>query len=283
MLNIIFISWAICALDHVESKSKGFYMYTLIDKERSVVNCPGFINLCRMTRAQHLIQYKSTRPCELAKTDFHGKFDHITENTIILVLVLKHECTNAYQLNLTKLIEDRLGTQYHVVSQSHHEYPSIILKDITYLPENNYVDDESNEHTRMQQQQQLLLRDVDNDDRTELLRNNRNSKPDYQNLCAIRTRKVQLEDSEFEYQPPHYYEIYCKNHFLDDKSLENSVKPAKQMCVHQGFHCIQRSRTLFMAKRRWTSDCWEPFTKEIPSGCDCMWPVFTLGDITAHY
>lgn len=56
-----------------------------------------------------------------------------------------------------------------------------------------------------------------------------------------------------------------------------------QKCVYNGFHCVQRSRTLILVRRRWENECWEPFVKQIPSGCDCMWPKSVLGDITKHY
>ncbi|XP_015592282.1 uncharacterized protein LOC107266376 isoform X2 [Cephus cinctus] len=171
----------------------------------------------------------------------------------------------ADRLNHTRLLEKSLPRQSRV-SRLLQELPSSnFFSDIVYLPEEDY--DEEFERREQELQQ--------------LERNDRNLMPEYRNLCEIKTRKVQLNDGDFEYQPPHYHEVFCKVHsFLEDQP---TVKPAKQKCAHPGFHCVQRSRTLFMLRRAWDSECWEPFTKEIASGCDCMWPVSTLGDITAHY
>ncbi|XP_051162569.1 uncharacterized protein LOC127282401 [Leptopilina boulardi] len=116
----------------------------------------------------------------------------------------------------------------------------------------------------------------------DLNRRARDSMREYKNLCATVTRRVEFEDSIFEYQPPHYHEIFCKNHAPNDGNF-NSIQLSQQKCAHPGFDCVQRSRTIFMVRRKWENDCWEPFTKEIASGCDCMWPVLTLGDISIHY
>ncbi|XP_076300553.1 uncharacterized protein LOC143218881 isoform X4 [Lasioglossum baleicum] len=104
---------------------------------------------------------------------------------------------------------------------------------------------------------------------------------EYRDLCEIYTKKVQLDDSEYEYQPPQYYEVYCKNYPLNGN--DRATEKTKQECVNPGFHCVQRSKTLFLVRRRWDSECWEPYAREIASGCDCMWPVSALGDIAVHY
>ncbi|CAK9826685.1 hypothetical protein ANTRET_LOCUS4486 [Anthophora retusa] len=138
------------------------------------------------------------------------------------------------------------------------------VRDVSYLPEEDYIE----EHEREQQQS--------------LNRDNRNLLPEYRNLCKIVTKKVQLDDTEYEYQPPHYHEVYCKSYSLIE-NLQHNINAPKQECVQPGFHCVQRSKTQFFVRRRWDSECWEPFVKKIASGCDCMWPVSTLGDITDHY
>lgn len=115
-----------------------------------------------------------------------------------------------------------------------------------------------------------------------LNRDNRNLLPEYRSLCEIVTKRVLLDDSEYEYQPPHYYEVYCKN-FSGFGSNQRSASPSKQKCVQPGFHCVQRSKTLFFVRRRWDSECWESYDKEVASGCDCMWPVSTLGEIASYY
>ncbi|XP_076632258.1 uncharacterized protein LOC143347177 isoform X1 [Colletes latitarsis] len=150
---------------------------------------------------------------------------------------------------------------------SYHPRQSIpLLRDVSYLAEEDYEEVQEKKQT----EQQPLDRD------------NRNLLSGYRNLCEIVKRKVQLEDIEYEYQPPHYYEVYCKNNSFHDNS-QHAMSSSKQKCVHPGFHCIQRGRPLYLVRRRWDSECWEPFVKEIASGCDCMWPEAVLGDITDHY
>ncbi|KAG7212485.1 hypothetical protein KM043_012798 [Ampulex compressa] len=142
-----------------------------------------------------------------------------------------------------------------------------MTRDTSYLPEEDYLDDF----------------EARGNDFQSLERDNRNLMPEYHNLCEIVTKRVQLGDTEYEYQPPHYHEVYCKSYSAISEESVRPVRPSKQKCAHPGFHCVQRSRTMFMVRRRWDSECWELFTKEIPSGCDCMWPASLLGDITAHF
>ncbi|XP_012280824.1 uncharacterized protein LOC105699947 [Orussus abietinus] len=142
-----------------------------------------------------------------------------------------------------------------------------LTRDISYLPEEDYNDDGIEEKGNSFREQK---------------RGGRNLLPEYRTLCETRTKRVQLDDAEFEYQPPHYHEVFCKDFglSLDQGSVFAS---SQQKCAHPGFHCVQRSRTLYVVRRHWDSDCWEPFTKEIASGCDCMWPVSVLGEISPHY
>ncbi|XP_058793145.1 uncharacterized protein LOC131665331 isoform X2 [Phymastichus coffea] len=116
-------------------------------------------------------------------------------------------------------------------------------------------------------------------------RTDRSLVPEYRHLCETATRKVEFNgDPNYEYQPPHYYEVFCKSFSLVESESSLKVEPPeKQKCAHPSFHCIQRSRTLFMLRRRWDAACWEPTTKVVASGCDCMWPTSTLGDVTMHY
>lgn len=163
--------------------------------------------------------------------------------------------------NLTELFKRNFDAESY-------RYNVPVLRDISYLPEEDYnVIHESND---------AVSQDLD--------RQNRNLMPEYRNLCEVVTRKVQFDDENYEYQPPHYHEVYCKSYSRFDQPTERIKRSSsKQKCAHPGFHCVQRSRMLFVVRRAWDSDCWEPFTKEIPSGCDCMWPVSLLGDIAAHY
>ncbi|CAL7942193.1 unnamed protein product [Xylocopa violacea] len=145
----------------------------------------------------------------------------------------------------------------------HPQLRAHLAQGIPYIPEEEYVE-------KYEQEQQPHDRD------------NRNLLPEYRRLCEIVAKNVRLDDSEYEYQPPQYNEIYCKSYSMQE-NLQQTVNPPKQTCVHAGFRCVQRSKTLVLVRRRWDSECWEPFIKEIASGCDCMWPVSVLGDITDHY
>lgn len=173
---------------------------------------------------------------------------------------------NAYEICKKCNVSYVLSRQYDATQNSYRLRPSVpLVRDVSYLQEDYVAEQEEK-----QVDQQPLDRD------------NRNLSPEYRNLCETVTKKVQLDDSEYEYQPPHYHEIYCKSYsFLGDN--QHAVTSSKQKCVLPGFHCVQKGRTLLLIRRRWNSECWEPFVKEIASGCDCMWPVSILGDITEHY
>lgn len=140
----------------------------------------------------------------------------------------------------------------------------VSLRDVSYLPE--YYNTE-NGVNKLQQ----------------LERNNRNLIAEYRNLCETITKRVEIADSDYEYQPPHYYEVYCKSYSLLDNNERMMTRPSQQKCVYPIFHCVQRSQILSLVRRRWDDECWEPYTKEIASGCDCMWPVTSLGEISDHY
>lgn len=114
-------------------------------------------------------------------------------------------------------------------------------------------------------------------------RDRRHLELDYENLCEIVTEHVELRDEEYDFIPPVYNEVYCKYYSLLSEDERKSVHPSKQKCAYPAFHCVQRSRKLFALRRRWDSTCWEPYTKQIHSGCDCMWPTENLGAISQHY
>lgn len=117
----------------------------------------------------------------------------------------------------------------------------------------------------------------------QLNRDNRNLFAEYRSLCETITKRVDLDsDDEYEYQPLHYHEVYCKAYSLMSEE-ERMIKPLEQKCVYPVFHCVQRYRSLSFVRRHWDSQCWEPYTKEIASGCDCMWPVASFGEIKEHY
>ncbi|XP_034938211.1 uncharacterized protein [Chelonus insularis] len=197
---------------------------------------------------------------------------------IIFFLILSHHYALGKRFNLTRLLKQQLGDQYHVASSHHQDYPAV-ANGFLYMPEINFNEDDIDDNILEIEE---FKKQLNNKDHEFFERHYRNLKSEYQNLCEIKIRKVQLNDEEFEYQPPHYHEIYCKN-YASDQVHNNLVRPNKQQCAHPGFHCVQRSKIIFMVRRRWTDECWEPFTKQIASGCDCMWPVSILGDISAHY
>ncbi|CAH0716053.1 unnamed protein product, partial [Brenthis ino] len=71
------------------------------------------------------------------------------------------------------------------------------------------------------------------------------------------------------------------------ESLENSHERemrqlGSQICSSLGFSCVQWNKTIHLTRRRYSSDCWETKTMIIPAGCECMWPVHRLGDMTLH-
>ncbi|KAK2578002.1 hypothetical protein KPH14_008431 [Odynerus spinipes] len=178
------------------------------------------------------------------------------------ILVLTHDSFALYgTFNLTELFKRNFDAESY-------RYNVPVLRDISYLPEEDYNEKHESSDEKPQ----------------EFNRQSRNLMPEYRNLCETVTRKVQFNDENYEYQPPHYHEVFCKSYSRFDQTAERVKRsPSKQTCAHPGFHCVQRSRMLFVVRRAWDSDCWEPFTKEIASGCDCMWPVSLLGDISAHY
>ncbi|XP_011142442.1 uncharacterized protein LOC105184981 [Harpegnathos saltator] len=182
---------------------------------------------------------------------------------IVLFFIINH--VSCKRQNLTQLIKESFrGEPQLYYSYDLRNIP--VVRDISYLPEDDY--DTENE-ARQDELQQLD-------------RDNRNLMPEYRNLCEIKTRKVKMDNSIYEHQPQHYHEVFCKSYSLSDDD-GGIRKHSQQKCAYPGFHCVQRSRQLLLTRRRWGTDCWEPYTREVASGCDCMWPVTTLDEINAHY
>ncbi|XP_036147882.1 uncharacterized protein LOC105837806 isoform X2 [Monomorium pharaonis] len=165
------------------------------------------------------------------------------------------------QLNLTQLIRQSFDPEFNYKNYL-RDIP--VERDVFYLPEGYYNAENAAKKLR------------------QLNRDNRDLMPEYRNLCETITRKVEMIDSDYEYQPPYYHEVYCKGYSLLSEE-ERIIKPLQQKCVYPAFQCVQRSRVLSFVRRQWDSECWEPYTKEIASGCDCMWPVTNLGEIKHHY
>lgn len=50
---------------------------------------------------------------------------------------------------------------------------------------------------------------------------------EYRNLCETITRRVEIADPDYEYQPPHYHEVYCKSYSLLDNNERMITKPSQ--------------------------------------------------------
>ncbi|XP_020290268.1 uncharacterized protein LOC109857903 isoform X2 [Pseudomyrmex gracilis] len=143
-------------------------------------------------------------------------------------------------------------------------YNRQILHDIPVGREVSYISDEAYDVGNSNELRQLIRRNGESDK--------------YQHLCKIEKKLMEWKDDVYEYQPPFYVETFCKNIYESDNKQE------QQKCVNPGFHCVQKTQTMVFVRRPWTStnNCWELHTKDVASGCDCMWPS-TLGNIFDHY
>lgn len=54
---------------------------------------------------------------------------------------------------------------------------------------------------------------------------------EYRNLCETVTKTIEMIDSEYEYQPPHYHEVYCKGYSLMSEE-ERIMKPLEQVNLY---------------------------------------------------
>ncbi|CAH0381501.1 unnamed protein product [Bemisia tabaci] len=113
---------------------------------------------------------------------------------------------------------------------------------------------------------------------------------EFRPLCSTIRRRISLKDDLYEYRPSHFTEVLCRKfqplltygpHGYHYKSY--SYHKYEQQCAYDGFKCIQRSQVMYLSRRRRDGDCWETTRQVIPSGCDCMWPISTLGEIKEVY
>ncbi|CAH2034646.1 unnamed protein product, partial [Iphiclides podalirius] len=95
-------------------------------------------------------------------------------------------------------------------------------------------------------------------------------------ICHLERKIRRLNTDDYEYRPAYYEEVRCTAAPADDSTLGNEI------CSSLGFSCVQWNKTIHLTRRRYSSDCWETKTLVIPAGCECMWPVHRLGDITLH-
>nr|CAD7452231.1 unnamed protein product [Timema tahoe] len=112
---------------------------------------------------------------------------------------------------------------------------------------------------------------------------------DFRPLCETTTKTVHLHDGEHEYQPAHYMETHCKT-YNTQKAGSGAVVSSNQKCVYPGFSCMPRSQTMYFLRRQFNSECWESFTKEIPSGnviinfhFKTRYNVLTFGEIISSF
>lgn len=54
---------------------------------------------------------------------------------------------------------------------------------------------------------------------------------EYRDLCETVTKTIEMIDSEYEYQPSHYLEVYCKSYSLMSEE-ERIIKPLEQVNLH---------------------------------------------------
>ncbi|XP_052752474.1 uncharacterized protein LOC128201040 [Galleria mellonella] len=95
-------------------------------------------------------------------------------------------------------------------------------------------------------------------------------------ICHLERKIRRLNTNEYEYRPAYYEEVRCSAVNNEDFSGSNEI------CSSLGFSCVQWNKTIHLTRRRYSSDCWETRTMVIPAGCECMWPVHRLGDMTLH-
>ncbi|XP_028178864.1 uncharacterized protein LOC114366250 [Ostrinia furnacalis] len=95
-------------------------------------------------------------------------------------------------------------------------------------------------------------------------------------ICHLERKIRKLNTNEYEYRPAYYEEVRCSSPTNEDMSVTNEI------CSSLGFSCVQWNKTIHLTRRRYSSDCWETRTMVIPAGCECMWPVHRLGDMTLH-
>ncbi|XP_055715191.1 uncharacterized protein LOC129809409 isoform X1 [Phlebotomus papatasi] len=116
----------------------------------------------------------------------------------------------------------------------------------------------------------------------------------FQSLCPSRRTLVYLNgENGYEYKPDHYEEVTCQHPFTSFRDYRvHRNKPAlsrlidgnmDEICGDAGFSCIQLNRTIFLTRRLYGTECWESLTRQVPAGCECMWPKHHYGDITSHH
>lgn len=125
----------------------------------------------------------------------------------------------------------------------------------------------------------MVTFDMENpDDESILQRSVGRPFPTFQPLCPFERTTVHLDQKL--YRESSYVEINCLHPYRPDS--ERGDKHNK-VCGGAGFGCIQKNRTIILVKRKHNQNCWETEARNINTGCDCMWPKHTLGDILEYH
>ncbi|XP_043644323.1 myb-like protein AA isoform X2 [Drosophila teissieri] len=120
----------------------------------------------------------------------------------------------------------------------------------------------------------------------------------YQSLCPTNRVTVKLESGD--YRPNHYVEVTCAHSYSPQPSrnynyeygyrgnellraLLSERSEKREICSATGFSCIQLNRTIHLIRLNDASGCWESETRTVPSGCECMWPKHSYGDIAFYH
>ncbi|KPU76533.1 uncharacterized protein Dana_GF11687, isoform B [Drosophila ananassae] len=120
----------------------------------------------------------------------------------------------------------------------------------------------------------------------------------YQSLCP--TNRVTIKLDSGEYRPNHYVEVTCANNYAPLPSRSHNYEygyrgnellrallsergEKREICSATGFSCIQLNRTIHLIRLNEGSGCWESETRTVPSGCECMWPKHSYGDIAFYH
>ncbi|BFG05874.1 uncharacterized protein DMAD_04510 [Drosophila madeirensis] len=120
----------------------------------------------------------------------------------------------------------------------------------------------------------------------------------YQSLCPTNRVTVKLDSGE--YRPNHYVEVTCAHNYAPQpprvhnydyvyrgndllRALLAERGEKREICSAIGFACIQLNRTIHLIRLNDASGCWESETRTVPSGCECMWPKHSYGDIGFYH
>lgn len=94
-------------------------------------------------------------------------------------------------------------------------------------------------------------------------------------LCPTVENIFDMETEEDEFIPPIIKEIRCRNVIKSDHFSERQEPPT---CVRGMLRCVQVYQDVHLTWRRKGKRAWHPYVvQNVPSGCECMWPVDKLG------